>query len=58
MRQYAWYSPDLNVIVLQTILGGCNIAFEWDWMDIAEIVRGRRGCDAMEFGVWIPLGEL
>jgi hypothetical protein len=38
MRQYIWYSPQYNIFVLQTIVEGCMIAFEWN----CELCGNRR----------------
>lgn len=59
MRQYAWYSPELDVIVLQTIRDGwCRTTFEWYWYDLADVrVMGSLE-DPMQRYLWLPLGEL
>lgn len=58
MRQYAWYSPELNVIVLQSITDGCRIAFEWGWHDVAKLQSLESKEDPMQRYLWLPLGEL
>lgn len=59
MRQYAWYSPEFNVIILQCIMEDCVISFEWDLYDM-YVVKVGLGCseDPLRLTSWIPLGEL
>ena len=59
MRKFAWYSPELNVIVLQMITEDCEIAFEWGNFDFYEAFR-KNHCqeDIMDMALWTPLGEL
>jgi len=59
VRRFAWYSPELNAVVLQTIMEGCRIVFEWDWPDAlsAGEMFGPDN-DPMTETLWIPLGEL
>jgi hypothetical protein len=59
VRQYAWYSPELNVIALQSIMEDCHIMFEWDSGDMyyAQLALGI-GSDPMDEVLWIALGEL
>jgi len=56
--KYAWYSPDLDVIVLQTFIDGCAVSFEWDWTQMVEALHVCSDEDPMNRGLWIPLGEL
>lgn len=59
MRQYAWYSPEFNVIILQCIVEDREICFEWDWWDICKLkVMAGEIEDPMRLTGWIPLGEL
>lgn len=59
MRQYAWYSPEYNWIVLQTIFDECRIIFEWDFQDMCEARSFFGEIDSpMTQTTWIPLGEL
>lgn len=59
MRQYAWYSPELDVLVLQTIMEDCHIAFEWDWSNMSAIASWNVTVeDPMLLTAWMPLGEL
>ncbi len=57
MRQYAWYSPEINVIALQSIMEDCHISFEWGADDAYEHLRYLDGTSVDDF-LWIPLGEL
>lgn len=59
MRQYAFYSPEYNWIILQSIMDDCYIAFEWDHVDVVEAVRIFGDSeDPIYKTTWIPLGEL
>ena len=57
MRQYAWYSPGLDTIVLQTIMDSCVINFEWD-PEVLVIMYQYGINNPMKNTGWIPLGEL
>jgi len=59
MRQFAWYSPELNVIVMQLIMEECYISFEWDHCDICEVALSI-GLEVEPMGkfLWLPLGEI
>lgn len=59
MRQFAWYSPELNMIILQSIMEGCQISFEWDWENMIYIHK-KYGIieEPMETFGFIALGEL
>ena len=56
MRYYVWYSPEIDVIVLQCIMESCRIGFEWDAKDLYEHLN-HPGIKIDHFQ-WIPLGEL
>lgn len=58
MRQYAWYSPEFNAIVLQTFMEDCEIVFEWGQDDIYGIYKQCDGLDPILYSLWTPLGEL
>ena len=59
MRQYAWYSPDLNIIVFQSIMPECHIAFEGYFADMFDVqYTYKLEEDPMSWFTWIPLGEL
>ncbi len=64
MRQYAWYSPEIDTIILQTIVDDCYIAFEWDWTDMidateyAELNYATLRNDLTEYFLWFPIGEI
>lgn len=59
MRQYAWYSPEFDVIVFQLIMEDCYIPFEWASLDAHQVasVLGF-GEEPMQKILWMPLGEL
>ena len=54
MRQFAWYSPEINCIVLQTFMEDCEIMFEWGHNDAFE----HHPFNYVDDYSWIPLGEL
>ena len=62
MRQYAWYSPELDVIILQCIISDdFAICFGWDDVDMHEATwrfpfDGET--DLSQKVLWMPLGEL
>jgi hypothetical protein len=59
MRQYAWYSDELNVIVLQSIMEGCPILFEWGNQDMLKmVILHGTDIELMSITKWIPLGEI
>ena len=59
MRQFAWYSPELDVIVLQSLFEGCELHFQWGNLDFYEAFRRNNFQeDMMEMTLWVPLGEL
>ena len=57
MRHYAWYSPEINVIVLQIIMEDCYLTFEWDIGDMIEHLDYEKDIGIDSYS-WIPLGEL
>lgn len=66
MRQYAWYSPELDVIVIQIFkicMDGddltCEMYFQWCSSN-AHILHTLEdmGLDAIRDHVWLPLGEV
>ncbi len=50
MRQYAWYSPELDVIVLQTIMENCYM--------YEVTLRFGTKIEPMDQFLWSPLGEI
>lgn len=59
MRQFAWYSPEFDVIVLQSIMEDCYITFEWDHLDLCWVIDVfGYGVDPMCTTTWLPLGEV
>ena len=58
MRQYAWYSPEINVIVFQDIMEGYYIVFEWKHSDMCEHLNLESECKEVDDFLWMPLGEL
>ena len=57
MRHYSWYSPEIDVIVLQIIMEDCYISFEWGMMDMYENLDYDAGIGIDSY-LWIPLGEV
>ena len=58
MRQFAWYSPELELIILQTIMDDCTISFECDINDIGEAINYFGGEFSVSDCLWMPLGEI
>lgn len=60
MRQFAWYSPEFDVIVLQWFMEECYISFEWDPEELYKIISSKFGVEEelMSKTLWFPLGEL
>lgn len=58
MRQYAWYSPELDVIALQTIIEDREVVFEFDCNDAVSLLTNLYGEDPMQQTLWFPLGEV
>jgi hypothetical protein len=56
MREYAWYSPEINVIVFQSIMKDYYIAFEWKHSDMCEHLEWPD--IEIDSYLWIPLGEV
>jgi hypothetical protein len=59
MREYAWYSPELDIITFQSIMESCTIVFEFNFNDLVEIHNILENAeDPIQQTMWIPLGEL
>jgi len=62
-REYAFYCPELDCIVIQVIMERCRVAFEFDWKDLAEfqMAMRRQGIitdDPLDVLFLMPLGEV
>lgn len=63
-REYAFYIPECDSIVIQIIYDKSSIHFEWDWHDLAKayimhIMSPETGDgDPLEYYHIIPLGEV
>jgi hypothetical protein len=59
-KQYIWFSPELNVFVLQTVMEGtCGMHFEWDNLDLILACKYfDMRFDPISQFLWMPLGEL
>lgn len=62
-REFAFYCPELDCIVIQIIFNQCQIAiaFEFDWKDLAIAYRNIEVCivdDPLEVYSLMPLGEV
>lgn len=58
MKQFAWYSPEFDVIVLQRFDCPDFICFEWGNADFCDLYD-RFGCtDPLSMTLWFPLGEI
>lgn len=59
MRQYAWYCMERDCVVFQTIMEGCQIAYEWPFGELYKIAdEFGVFADPMEMFTFRPLGEL
>lgn len=60
MRLFAWYSPELDTIIIQWIMDECYIGFEWSPFDMheAQQILGDREIEPSEQFLWVPIGEL
>jgi hypothetical protein len=52
MREYAWYCAELDTIVLQIIVSGCDIEFVCCYKEYSPAIY------PMSYYCWIPLGEV
>lgn len=58
MKQFAWYSPEIDIIILQ-IFEVDEIYFSWLLGDTAIVVSCNiANAPWLELCLWIPLGEL
>lgn len=60
-REFAFYCPELDCIVIQVIAEGCKIAFEFDWCYAAQAYRDTKDFqvnDPLEVYSLMPLGEV
>lgn len=60
MREYAWYCPEIDCIVIQMIMEDCYISFSWDHWDLYYISHwiDLEKQEPMEEFLFLPLGEL
>lgn len=59
MREYVWYSPELDIFTFQIIMDDCYISFELDIRDAGQIILDYGDdIDPLYRGTWVPLGEL
>lgn len=58
MREYVWYSPEIDAIVFQTIMENCTISFEWSHENLYIEYTKDPDVDPMSRNLWVPLGEL
>ena len=57
MREYVWYSPEIDVIVFQSIIKNYYINFEWKHSDMCDWLDWDANVEIDSY-LWIPLGEL
>ena len=57
MREYVWYSPEIDVIVFQSIIKNYYINFEWKHSDMCDWLDWDASVEIDSY-LWIPLGEL
>lgn len=61
IREFAFYCPELDCVVIQIIVEGYRFAFEFDRKDLAIAYRNIEVCivdDPLEIYSLIPLGEV
>lgn len=59
MIQFAWYSPELDTIVLHTFGSECCVIFEWDGKVLVSLrLENGDDIDPMQLTLWFPLGML
>ena len=62
MRSYIWYSPELDIFVLQQIMTDCYITFEWESHDMYKTCKEyglyEQNEDPLTLFSWVPMGEL
>lgn len=59
-REYAFYVPELDFIVIQHIYDNCRIAFEWYYADVYLINKNNEFWieDPFDKYFLMPLGEV
>lgn len=60
-REFAFYCPELDCIVIQVIINQCQIAFEFNWNYLArayQYVIMNGVSDPLEVYSLMPLGEV
>lgn len=59
MKGYAWYSPELDTIVIQLVTKTPSVVFEYDLyiQDLIYKLRENGGHPLSDF-LWIALGEV
>lgn len=60
-REFAFYCPELDCIVIQHIMDGCHIVFEWDlddFLQVYEYLKDTNIDDPLEVYSLMPLGEV
>lgn len=62
IREYIWYSPELDSHVIQTIIDGCIISFEWHPDDLFKAMFYKEDLKdkytSVDDFLWIPIGEI
>jgi len=56
-REYAFYVPELDEIVIQFIHKGCVIAFEWERSVLTKL-QTYCELDPLDYFFLMPLGEV
>lgn len=59
MKGFVWYSPELNVLVIQWAYNfGSMDHFEWHHLDLGKRSIEVYPDDPIQSTTWFPLGEL
>lgn len=61
-REYAFYVPELDAIIIQCIYNNCKVGFHWGWNDCAQAYEYLKNSgtidDPLDIFFLMPLGEV
>ncbi len=60
-REYAFYIPELDAIIVQCIYDNCGVGFHWGWADCTQAYQNLKDSgvdDPLDIFFLIPLGEV
>lgn len=60
-RQYAFYVPELDAIIIQCFYDNCRVVFHWDWFDCTQAYENIKDSgidDPLDIFFLMPLGEV